>query len=75
MGNEPDEIETKYCSTCGKNTQHNIYKSSYQEDYWEKSDPLSYPTKKYHTYTKTKQVCTECGKTKRKTTEDCCQII
>ena len=28
-----------------------------------------------HNYTTTKQVCSQCGKTKKKTTEDCCQII
>ena len=79
MGNEPDRVEDIYCSSCGRDTRHNIYISTRNElkqrtVYGELSQYTE--TTGATKYTTTKQICTVCGKTKTKTTsrEDC-QIV
>ena len=76
---QPDYTEDIYCSSCRKVTPHDIYKKSKQVNktrtvYGELFQHDE--TVDIGTYTTKKQVCTECGKTKKKTTRDfCCRIF
>ena len=45
---KPDKVEYKYCSNCGRDTEHNIYikkkyvtKTITHEDYYQHSETLS----------------------------------
>ena len=73
---KPDKVEYKYCSNCGRDTEHNIYikkkyvtKTITHEDYYQHTETVS------QSFTTTKQVCNVCGKTKKKTEQHCCQIF
>ena len=72
MFDKPDKVETIYCKRCQQPTEHNIYikKHSRTESYM---DYLSgFEKESVRTFTTTKQVCNKCGKTKTKTSQDCC---
>ena len=77
MGDFPDKVENIYCSRCEKVTEHNIYKKtkyeSYQPPYYDDNYYARPPEQR--TYEIRKEVCNECGKTKKRTIEDCCLII
>lgn len=78
MGDYPDKIENIYCKKCGRVTEHEIYikKKVVNERETVYGELFQYDSKNInHHYTTTKQICSECGKTKKKTTEDCCKII
>ena len=79
MGDIPDKTENIYCKNCQRVTLHNIYKKTRDEiDQEVVYGSLSQYTRTVdiRTYTTRKQVCTVCGKTKKRTTrDDCCQII
>lgn len=77
MGDYPDKIEDIYCKKCGRVTEHKIYKKNktIRERQVFQGELFQYDRNIDHNYTTRKQVCSACGKTKKKTTEDCCQII
>ena len=78
MGDYPDKIEDNYCSRCKRVTEHKIYikQSSVKERETVHGSFCDYDTKNItRNFTTTKRVCSVCGKTKTKTTEDCCKII
>ena len=80
MGAEqPDYTKDVYCKRCGKVTPHDFYikKKYYQQNQITELEYVTINrTVDSGSYTKTKQVCTICGKTKEKTEKDfCCQIF